>query len=79
MLVRNEHFWGKKPTVEKITFRIVPETATRVAMLRSGQLDIIYSPTPADIPALEADSRIKVFRPPEHPHDLCGHQHAEKG
>jgi ABC-type transport system substrate-binding protein len=63
VLVRNDDFWGKKPTVEKIIFMIVPETATRMAMLRSGQLDIIYSPTPADIPALEADSRIKVFRP----------------
>jgi len=63
VLVRNEHFWGKKPTVEKITYMIVPETATRVAMLRSGQLDIIYSPTPADVPALEADPKIKVVRP----------------
>ena len=63
VLVRNDHFWGKKPTVEKITYMIVPETATRVAMLRSGQLDIIYSPTPADVSALEADSRIKVVRP----------------
>ena len=63
VLVRNEHFWGKKPTVEKIVFMIVPETATRVAMLRSGQLDIIYSPTPADVPALESDPKIKVVRP----------------
>ena len=63
VLVRNDHFWGKKPTVEKITYMIVPETTTRVAMLRSGQLDIIYSPTPADVPALEADPRTKVIRP----------------
>jgi ABC-type transport system substrate-binding protein len=62
VLVRNEHFWGKKPTVEKIVYIIVPETATRVAMLRSGQLDVAYSPTPADVPALEADPKIKVFR-----------------
>jgi ABC-type transport system substrate-binding protein len=63
VLVRNENFWGKKPTVEKITFMVVPETATRVAMLRSGQLDIAYSPTPADVPALQADSKITVVRP----------------
>ena len=63
VLVRNENFWGKKPTVEKITYVVVPETATRVAMLRSGQLDIIYSPTPADVTALDADPKIKVVRP----------------
>jgi peptide/nickel transport system substrate-binding protein len=63
VLVRNDGYWGKKPTVEKIVFRIIPETATRVAMLRAGQLDLIYSPTPADIPSLEADPNITVARP----------------
>jgi ABC-type transport system substrate-binding protein len=63
VLVRNENYWGKRPTVEKIIYKIVPETATRVAMLRAGQLDISYSPTPADVPSLEADSKITVDRP----------------
>ena len=62
-LVRNENYWGKKPTVEKIVFQIIPETATRVAMLRAGQLDLIYSPTPADVPSLEADPNLTVARP----------------
>jgi len=63
VLVRNEGYWGKKPTVEKLVFQIIPETATRVAMLRAGQLDLAYSPTPADVPSLEADPNITVTRP----------------
>ena len=63
VLVRNENYWGKKPTVEKIIYQIIPETATRVAMLRAGQLDLAYSPTPADVPSLEADPNITVARP----------------
>jgi ABC-type transport system substrate-binding protein len=63
VLERNEGYWGKRPTVGKLVFQIVPETATRIAMLRAGQLDIACSPTPADIPALEADPNIQVFRP----------------
>jgi len=63
VLVRNENYWGKRPTVEKLIYQIVPETATRVAMLRAGQLDVIYSPTPADVPALEANPDITVVRP----------------
>ncbi|MEN8245949.1 MAG: ABC transporter substrate-binding protein [Thermodesulfobacteriota bacterium] len=63
VLVRNDGYWGKKPTVEKIVFQIIPETATRVAMLRAGQLDLAYSPTPADVPNLEADPNITVTRP----------------
>jgi peptide/nickel transport system substrate-binding protein len=63
VLARNDGYWGKKPTVEKIVYQIVPETATRVAMLRAGQLDVSYSPTPADVPSLEADPSITVDRP----------------
>jgi len=32
-------------------------------MLRAGQLDLAYSPTPADVPSLEADPNITVARP----------------
>ena len=63
VLVRNDDYWGKRPTVEKLVFQIVSETATRVAMLRVGQLDLAYSPTPADVPGLEADPNITVTRP----------------
>ncbi len=62
-LVRNENYWGKRPTVDKIIYLIIPESATRVAMLRAGQLDIAYSPSPPDIRSLEANSKTKVARP----------------
>jgi len=62
-LVRNEDYWGKRPTVDKIIYMIIPESATRVAMLRAGQLDIAYSPSPPDIKSLEASSNIEVARP----------------
>jgi len=38
-----------------MTFKIVPETATREAMLRAGQIDICYKPSPANVAALKAD------------------------
>lgn len=63
VLVRNEDYWGKRPTVEKLVYLIIPESATRVAMLRAGQLDIAYSPSPPDIKSLEADRNFKVARP----------------
>jgi len=63
VLVRNESYYGPKPTVEKMTFLIVPEAATREAMLRSGQIDICYKPMPASIKALEADPNITVAMP----------------
>ncbi len=78
VLVRNENYWGKKPTVEKLVYMIVPDTLTRVAMLRTGDLDFAYSPTPADISALEADPKIKVARPPS-PRTIFVGMNTQKG
>jgi peptide/nickel transport system substrate-binding protein len=63
VLVRNENYYGPKPTVAKMTFKIVPETATREAMLRAGQVDICYKPLPSDVAALKADPKITVEMP----------------
>ena len=63
VMVRNENYWGKKPTVAKITWKIVPETATREAMLRTGQIDICYKPLPSDVAMLKADPNITVEMP----------------
>jgi ABC-type transport system substrate-binding protein len=63
VFTRNPTYYGKKPTVEKLTFKIVPETATREAMLRAGQIDICYKPSPANVAALKADPNITVDMP----------------
>ncbi len=63
VLVRNENYYGPRPTVKKLTFKIVPETATREAMLRAGQIDICYKPLPSDVAALKADPKITVEMP----------------
>lgn len=41
-------YWGDKPTAGTITFKSVPEPATRVAGLISGQYDIATTLTPDD-------------------------------
>jgi peptide/nickel transport system substrate-binding protein len=63
VLVRNENYYGKKPTVERLTFKIIPEDATREAMLRSGQIDVCYKPLPSNVASLKADPKITVEMP----------------
>lgn len=63
VLVRNENYYGPKPTVAQMIFKIVPETATREAMLRTGQIDICYKPLPVDVAALKADPNVTVEMP----------------
>jgi peptide/nickel transport system substrate-binding protein len=63
VMVRNETYYGKKPTVDKLTFKIIPEDATREAMLRTGQIDVCYKPLPSNVTALKADPNITVDMP----------------
>lgn len=47
-VVPNPDFWGdKKPTVDSVTFREMPEAGARIAALQTGEVDFAY-PTPSD-------------------------------
>jgi len=63
VMVRNENYYGRKPTVDKLTFKIIPEDATREAMLRTGQIDVCYKPLPSNVAALKALPNITVEMP----------------
>ncbi len=63
-LTRNPTHWNKGiPAWERLVVRQLPEDATRVAYIRTGQIDIMSSPPPRDFeqlkvtPGLEGASR----------------------
>lgn len=37
----NENYWGRVPGIKNLTMLLIPEEATRVAMLRTGVVDLI--------------------------------------
>ena len=43
VLEANESYWRKKPSVKRIVLRVIQEEATRLAALKHGEVDIIYS------------------------------------
>lgn len=58
-------YWGDaKAAAERVTFTVVPEIATRIAGLRSGQFDIITEVGPDHIPELQAASGVDVVGGP---------------
>ena len=62
-MTRNENYWGEKPTVAQITWKVVPEAATREAMLRAGQIHVCYKPLPSNVAALKADPNVTLEMP----------------
>ncbi|MCE0492250.1 glutathione ABC transporter substrate-binding protein [Pantoea sp. Mb-10] len=64
-LVKNAHYWQAGwPKVDNVIFSPSPEDATRVAALRSGQVDAIW-PLPSDLVAtVLRDSKLAIQRDP---------------
>lgn len=60
-MVRNENYWQDGPKVDTLTWRVVPEDGARVAMLQTGEADII-SPLPTiQVDKLKNDASLDVL------------------
>ncbi|MBM3598359.1 MAG: peptide ABC transporter [Alphaproteobacteria bacterium] len=60
----NDAYWRGKPPFKSVTFQNVPDTATRMANLRTGKVDIIRQLNPDDAAQLKSEGRIKVMSIP---------------
>ncbi|MBD0416896.1 ABC transporter substrate-binding protein [Oryzicola mucosus] len=52
VLERNEDYWGEKPHWKRVTFRIMPNDASRVAALLAKDVDLIDFVPPSDVKRL---------------------------
>jgi len=52
------------PSIETITWRIIPEAASRTIALETGEVDLVVEVAYADIPRLEAHPNVTVFTRP---------------
>jgi peptide/nickel transport system substrate-binding protein len=43
VLEAHERYWRKSPSVKRLSMRVITEEATRLAMLKRGEVDIAYS------------------------------------
>ena len=66
MLEKNPNWWGIREgkfegNVDAIDYRPISNQATRMAALRSGELDFVQDPPVQDIPSLKQDRGLKVW------------------
>lgn len=63
---RNPSYWGTKPAYAKQAYKVVPDAASREALVRSAQAQVILTPPPNDLPDLEkSGSGVKVILGPD--------------
>lgn len=61
-LTRNDSYWGKKPEAKSITFLSVPEASTRLAMLETGQADIVVDVPGVEVPRLRKSKDVGLIQ-----------------
>src|SRR5436309_3378260 len=61
-LARNDAYWGGKTPWDKVTLRLLPQDASRVAALLSGDVQVIENVPTSDAAQLKRDKRLGVFR-----------------
>ena len=60
VLVANDKYWGAKPAFAKVRFRMITNSAARVAALLAGDVQMIEAVPTADIEKLKKDSRVAL-------------------
>jgi peptide/nickel transport system substrate-binding protein len=63
-MTANKNYWGTKANYDTQTFKVVPEAASREALVKSGGADVIVAPPASDIPTLQGDNALHVIMGP---------------
>jgi peptide/nickel transport system substrate-binding protein len=60
LLVRNDDYWGPKPYYKYVRVRIIPETATQIAELISGGVDVIKAVPPDQMDVINKSGQART-------------------
>lgn len=65
VLERNEDYYGEKPQIKTLVFKIVPDQANQAVSFESGELDVLKISTQADYDKYSQMDGVEIFTFPE--------------
>lgn len=64
-VVANQDWWGGKPSIDQIIWRVIPDASARFLALKAGDIHGMEQATPEDLASAQADPNMQVlFKPP---------------
>jgi peptide/nickel transport system substrate-binding protein len=60
VLEANESYWRKVPSVKRLVFKSVPESSTRLAMLKRGEIDVAFLLDAPQAQEVKRDPNLKL-------------------
>ncbi|ADZ70601.1 ABC transporter substrate-binding protein [Polymorphum gilvum] len=61
---RFDGFWGEKAPLDRVTVKHMPETASRITALKTGEADIVTNIAPDQLALIDSDPAIKAAGAP---------------
>jgi peptide/nickel transport system substrate-binding protein len=62
-LKRNPDYWGKKPNLERVIIRAIPESGARYAALMQGEIDVDFFVNPDNVKDIQTNPRFELVLP----------------
>jgi len=63
-LAANEDYWGGRPKIDEVLFRVIPDDSARFLALRAGDIHALEQATAEDIATADADPDLYVMARP---------------
>src|SRR5262245_7803877 len=64
IIERNPDYWGEKPLLDRVVFKVVPEEGARMIALQTGDADMVMFPSPSQLPTFRKDAKYTVHEAP---------------
>jgi len=65
VLKRNEHYWGRKPQIDRIIIIDIPESSSQLLQLKGGTIDMAWNLEHDQIPHVEATEGLYTITKPQ--------------
>src|SRR5690606_26037657 len=59
-----EGYWQGRPAIDRVIFRVIPDTQARLAALLNGEVDLVPGVPPEMIAQIEADPAVRIEEVP---------------
>jgi len=64
VLEANRDYWDGAPKLDRLIFKVVPDSATRLIQLQTGQIQAMDGLDPNDLPIIQKDKQVKLVTAP---------------
>jgi len=63
-LEKFENYWGPKPKIDKLIFKVIPDASVRLLELQKGTIDGMEFPNPDDLEKIKGDKNLTLLTQP---------------